>query len=323
MDEPDADAGGTRTVVRALLAPHEAGACDTAVDWVATWRAIETAPDAPHGALDRALLASARAERLAWAFLCAYQAAIRDAFAPAAPRGALGSFAANEAGRRMTEIATRLVLEGRALRLEGAKSWVLRAADPFSIHVLARAADGPASGPGSLVVVTVRSDAPGVSLHEGRPQSVVPELPHAAARFDGVAIEPGAVLAGDGYADHARPFRLAEDLCLAACALAWLLGEAGRHHWPDDWRQRAVAAVVMLRDAYARRSTDAAIEVLAAGALSLASSVVDAVDDASDGGSWPEASRARWRRDRVLLSGAGGVRPERARSAWKRLGDGR
>jgi alkylation response protein AidB-like acyl-CoA dehydrogenase len=221
----------------------------------------------------------------------------------------------------MSGITTRLVREGDALRLDGEKSWVLRAADPFSIHVLARAADGPASGPGSLVVVTVRHDARGVSLHEGRPQSVVPELPHASARFDGVAIEPVAVLAGDGYADHARPFRLVEDLCLAACALAWLLGEAGRYRWPDDWRQRAVAAVVMLRDAHARRSDDAAIEVLAAGALSLASGVVDGVDAASDGGGWPEASRARWQRDRVLLSGAGGVRAERARSAWRRLGD--
>jgi hypothetical protein len=316
------DARGTRAVVRALLAPHEAGACEGAADWAATWHAFETAPDAPHGALDRALLASARADRLAWAFLCAYQAAIRDAFAPAAPRGAPGSFAANEAGRRMTEIITRLVREGDALRLEGSKSWVLRAADPFSIHVLARAADGPASGPGSLAVVTVCSAAPGVSLHEGRLQSVVPELPHATARFDGVAIEPGDVLVGDGYADHARPFRLAEDLCLAACALAWLLGEAGRYRWPDDWRQRAVAAAVLLRDAYARRSADAAIEVMAAGALSLASAVVDAVDAAADGSGWPESSRARWRRDRVLLSSAGGIRAERARSAWRWLGDG-
>ncbi|MFO0234685.1 MAG: hypothetical protein ACK51M_16875 [Burkholderiales bacterium] len=318
---PDDD--GTRAVVRALLALHAGRACDAAADWVAAWRAIETAPGAPSGALDRALLASARADRLAWAFLCAYQAAIRDAFAPAAPRGALGSFAANEAGRRMTGIGTRLVRDGAGLRLDGEKSWVLRAAEPFSIHVLARTADGPESGPGSLVVVTVRSDAPGVSLHEGRPQSVVPELPHAAARFDGVAIEPGDLLAGDGYADHARPFRLAEDLCLAACSLAWLLGEAGRHRWSDGWRQRAVATVVLLRDAYARRSADAAIEVLAAGALSLASGVVDAVDAAAEGSGWPEPPRARWRRDRGLLSGAGGIRAERALSAWKRLGDGR
>ncbi len=323
MDDVAIDDDGTRALVRGLLAARDAPACDAAADWVAIWAASEAAPAPPlracAGALDRALLASTRADRLAWAFLCAYQAAIRASFAPAAPRGTLGSFAANEAGRRMTAIETRLSRDGGRLRLDGAKSWVLRAADPFAIHVLARAADGPPSGPGSLVVVTVRSDAAGVSLAPGRPQAVVPELPHATARFDGVAIDDADVLAGDGYADHARPFRLAEDLCLAACALAFLLGEAGRGGWPDGWRERAVASIASLRRTFALRRAEPEIELVAAGALSLAADVT-AEADALVATTPSDATRTRWRRDRALLGLAAGVRAERARSAWRRLG---
>ena len=317
---PAPEEAATARLAQALLSPPAPFEGATATEWIASRAVANAAGPLPAGRapLDRALLASTRADRLAWAFLEAYQAAIRGRFAPDAPDGALGSFLANESGRRMVEIDTRLTRDGDALRLDGAKSWCLRAADPFDLYVLARAAEGPPSGPGSLVVVAVRSDAPGVSLAPGLAQRVVPELPHASARFDAVAIAPDDLLPGDGYGDYARPFRLDEDRALAACTLAWLLGEAARRDWPDAWRQRALAAVVMLRNAC---GPDAApqTELLAAGAVQLAGGLLDEADAHWAAAPGDDAGLARWRRDRALLDGGRGVREARARSAWQAL----
>lgn len=326
MDDPRPRPDATTRLARALLCPPGAAVrVDAAADWLAARAQGAAADDGTddgtgRAAIDRAILASVRADRLAWPFLEAYQAAVRERFAPSSPAGALGSFLANEAGRRMVEIDTRLTSQGGRLRLDGAKSWCLRAADPFDLYVLARRTDGPARGPGSLAVVAVRSDAAGVALEPGRAQRVVPELPHASVRFEAVPVAQAEVLPGDGYADHARPFRRIEDLCLAACALAWLLGEAARRGWPATWRERALAAVLLLRGA---RGPDAApeTELAALGALQIAAELFARAD-----GLWETAAddpaRERWRRDRALLEGAGPIREARASAAWRALAGG-
>jgi hypothetical protein len=303
----------------ALLRPAPVRVVDDAAGWVAAWRTTTAASgDAP---LRAAITASVAADRLAWPFFCAYQAAVREIFGAAAAPGEVASFAANESGRKVTEIETRLERAGAGTGgvLRGAKSWCLRAVDPFAVYVLARDAAGPAQGPGSLAVVRVASDAPGVTLSAGPAQPIVPELPHARIAFDGVAVDAADVLPGDGYARYTRPFRVAEDLCMAATGLAYLAGEAARGGWPQTWRQRAVAAVALLEHAFAARSGRPEAELLIAGALSIAADVAGEAeriwqDAAPDG----DALR-RWTRDGPLLAGGRELRRRRAQGAWERL----
>ncbi|MFM1988671.1 MAG: hypothetical protein RJA99_1628 [Pseudomonadota bacterium] len=305
-----------RDLPAALLGPGEAApACEAADDWLRAWRAAQSDAADAHP-FDAAVLAATRADRVAWAFFCGYQGALQAAFG-AAP-GAPAAFCANESGRRITEIGTALRRDGEVLRLDGHKSWALVPSTDTVLLVLARAVDGPASGPGSLAVVRVPLAAPGVVRETGSPQRVVPELPHAALRLEAVPVAAADVLRGDGYADHAKPFGLVENLFIHACVLASLLVEARAADWPLAWCERAVAAIALLGDCARRDARSAGTAVLAAGALAFADAVVDEV-----GALWTptrSAARGRWLRDAALLALGQAARRQRTRTAWTAFG---
>lgn len=292
-------------------------ACDTAADWLPVWRAAQAA-HADASPFEAAVLAAARADRVAWAFFCGYQGALQAAFG--VPAGRPAAFCANEAGRRISEIGTALRRDPDALRLDGRKSWALTPSDDTTLYVLARAADGPASGPGSLAVVRVPLSTEGLAREAGSPQRVVPELPHAALRLQAVPVAAGDVLPGDGYADHAKPFGLLESVFIHGCVLASLLAEARADAWPAAWCERALAAIALLGDCARRDARRPETVVVASGALALA----DAVAGEADALRSPTraAARERWQRDAPLLALGQGARAQRARSAWAALGAG-
>jgi hypothetical protein len=296
----------------ALLAPRGPfPVCDTVADWLPVWRAEQAAQADAHP-FDAAVLAASRADRVAWAFFCGYQGALRAVFG--APAGRPAAFCANEAGRRITEIGTALRRDDGALRLDGRKSWALTPSDDTTLYVLARAADGPPSGPGSLAVVRVPLAADGLEREAGSPQQVVPELPHAALRLHAVPVAPADVLPGDGYADHAKPFGLVESVFIHGCVLAGLLAEARADAWPSEWCERALAAVALLGDCARRDARRPDTVVLATGALSLADDVLR--ESEAFRVSARAAARERWLRDAPLLALGQGARRQRSRTAW-------
>jgi len=299
-----------------LLAMRDGAAvCATADDWLPAWRAAQAGHADAHP-FEAAVLAASRADRVAWAFFCGYQGAIRTVFGTAP--GAPGAFCANEAGRRITEIGTALRRDGDTLRLDGSKSWALAPSPDTTLFVLARAADGPPSGPGSLAVVRVPLAAAGVEREGASPQAVVPELPHAALRFRATPVATADVISGDGYADHAKPFRLVEDLFVTGCVLAYLLAEARAADWPTGWRERALAAIAQLADCARRDPRRPETIVLAAGALAFAGDAVRESDPLWASGR--VAARARWLRDAPLLALGEAARRQRVQTAWAALG---
>lgn len=183
--------------------------------------------------------------------------------------------------------------------------------------MLARRAGGPPSGPGSLVVAHLPIHSPGVRQGEPRPQAFVPELPHAALTFDAVVLGEEHIVPGDGYADHVKPFRLREDVFVSACALSALLAHGQRMAWPSPWRQRCMAAVVLLGQCAARAPGDESTILLTAGAASFAAEVFDEAEAL-----WGEADAAvaeRWRRDKPLLAGGREARRQRTVKAWAQV----
>lgn len=148
-----------------LLGKSEILECGTLSSWFPVWRATSSS-HSRYGPYVNAIAAAFRADRLAWAFFSGYQGALQAAFpellAGAEPR--IASLGANESGRKLTEIDTALFVTDGVLRLTGQKSWVLADIDDLELFVLARTADGPARGPGSLVVARVRRSAAGVEM---------------------------------------------------------------------------------------------------------------------------------------------------------------
>ncbi len=306
----------------------EAGAvrpCETLQHWLSRWGATlrEHAGAGPFAAAVSAALA---ADRMAWAFFSGYQGALQALFADGRVTDRPASFCANESGRRITGIETRLVGHGDGMRLHGAKSWLIAGLPEMTLYVLARAADGPSSGPGSLRAVVVDGSAPGVAFEPPRPQTVIPELPHCGVLFDDVAVPGSRVLTGDGYADFAKPFRFAEDVFITACALAALLGQAHTHGFPASWRERCLAAIVLLGECARRPFGEPATELLAGGADAFASAVL--TDGETILAACDPAAAARWRRDaslRDLGRSARSRRTEQARHAagWRESVSGR
>lgn len=302
-----------------LLRKPEAADFETLAHWLPVWRTAGSTYGA-HGPYVAAVSAALQADRLAWVFFSGYQGAIQAGFGGgrvSADPG-IAAFCANESGRKLTEITTSLHGSGGAWRLQGSKSWVLAGIDELDLFVLARAADAPASGPGSLAVVRVPSNTAGVELHAARAQEVIPELPHCAVGFSDVAVGKAQLLEGDGYRDFARPFRLREDVFVTGCTLAWLLAQAHLAGWPTPWRQRCAAVVLTLGECATLSAGDTRTELLAAGTLALAGEVIGQADQ-----SWAlheSAAAARWRRDKPILGGGKEARRQRALAAWARAG---
>lgn len=306
----------TITLEASLLAARRTTtACPGLAQWLPVWRESQAA-SADGDCFGAAVTASLQADRLAWAFFCGYQGAVQAAFQTGL--GTLGALSANESQRKITEIQTRLVGHSEPWQLVGSKSWVISGIDALTLFVLARRSDGPPQGPGSLCIVRVPLRSAGVAATAPRAHAVMPELPHAGVDFHEVPVRGTDILAGDGYADCAKPFRLREDVFVTACVLAYLIGESQVGAWSTDWTQRAVAAITLLEACSRRdpRHVDTAIVV--AGALAFANLLIEDVD--SRWTSDQQAARERWLRDKPILLLGQSARHQRTLRAWRAHG---
>jgi hypothetical protein len=265
--------------------------------------------------IDRAIVGGASADRLGYAFAAGYAAAL-DALL--GKRVSLTALAATEqGGAHPRAIATRLDRTKDGLRLRGEKNFVTLASLVDSVLVVARE-DGPrdAAHP-SLRVVHVPVSRTGVRIAPLDALPFVPEVPHAIAFFDDVRIEPDEVLEGDGYTRYLKPFRTVEDLHVHAALLGYLSSVGARSSWPEDLRERTLAALVTTRALAAEDPSAATTHLALAGLLQDARSIVAASEP-----HWTSVAadeRSRWTRDRPLLSIAEKARAARRERAWERV----
>lgn len=300
-----------------LVADERPIECEDLSTWLPFWREkqIELAA---HGPFVAALAAAVRADRLAWAFFCGYQGAIQTTFPAQARHGAVSAFCVNESGRKITDIETVISNSNGALSLHGKKGWTLDGPEELQLFVLARSVAGLAKGPGSLACVRVPLHTPGIALARRQHQGPVPELTHAEVTFGDVEIPSSHVLPGDGYSEYAKPFRLREDIFVAGCTLAYLLGEGRLASWPTTWAQQCVAAIAGLHGCSTLDPHLAETHVLTAGVLSGAGEVIHDAEflwgrSASD-------KLARWHRDLPLLSLGREARRQRVVKSWRSIG---
>ena len=168
-------------------------------------------------------------------------------------------------------------------------------------------------------LVRVDAGRPGLRVVLMPDAPFAPEIPHAQVELDGVAVEDGDVLEGDGYDAYLKPFRTVEDIHVHAALLGYLIGAARRHEWPDSLVERLSALVVSARSLAAAPPSAPEIHIAVAGMLEETRRVVD--DSASLWESAGTEERDRWGRDRVLLEVAGKARAARRERAWEALLD--
>ena len=278
------------------------------------------------GHAERALWAGFHADRIAYAFVGGYSAALARLVEQTARPGhpppgrafpARLSLCATEAGGgHPRNIATRLDTQGGALVLNGEKTFATLAGAVDELLVVAsRGLDSDSRN--RLVLVRVKPTAKGVEIVTKAPLPFAPELPHARVRFEDVVVEEDDVLRGDGYERYLKPFRTIEDTHVLAATVGYLVGAAREHGFERGIVTELVGLALSLVDVGARDPAAPLTHLVLAGLFGTLRRVAAAL-----GPEWeraPEDERARWHRDQPILMVADGVRAQRTAAAWKAL----
>jgi acyl-CoA dehydrogenase len=301
---------------------------------LAAW--IRQLPKCPFpGQMERALWGGVHADRLGYAFVAGYTAALARLLehvgrvhpTPSGrsfterPLPAKLSLCATEAGGgHPRAIATRLDKQGGALVLNGEKTFATLATMADELLVVASRGI-EADGKNRLRVVRVRPDAKGVTITPRPETPFAPEIPHAVVRFTDAVVENEDVLPGDGYDHWLKPFRTIEDTHVLASAVGYLQGAARAHGFGREVMAELMSTSLALIDVGARDPDAPLTHVVLAGVLAGARRLMASLD-----GEWEKASaaggaaeRARWERDRPILQIADVVRGKRTEAAWERL----
>ena len=280
------------------------------------------------GQVERALWGGLHADRLAYAFVAGYSAALSRLYEhggrtagearasrpfPDRPLAARACLCATEAGgAHPRNLATRLDKQGGALVLNGEKTFATLATMADELRVVA-SRGLEADGKNRLRLVRVKPSAPGVQIVPRDPLPFAPELPHALVRLSNVMVADEDVLPGDGYDDWLKPFRTVEDTHVLASTVGYLQGAARDYGFNRDMKAELVSLSLSLIDVGARDPVAPLTHVVLAGLFSAARRLISGLEP-----EWEKASaeeRARWQRDAPLLTVADGVRAKRTDAA--------
>ncbi len=297
-----------RSLVSRLLAPLAPRALDRGLRELALPAATEGST------LARAALGGFETDRLGYAFVCGYQAALARLVPGLAARACFAATERAGAHPRAIQCALTPVTAG-AYHLDGTKTWITLGTEADELLVVARLAGH--EGKGSLRVARVPCARAGITLTAGAPLPFAPEVPHAEARFEGVLVEAGELLEGDGYDQFLKPFRTIEDLHVLASTLGYLLRVARTFAWPREFVERALVTLLALERLGELDPRAPTTHVALGGAFTLARGLLDESE-----AHWELAEageRARWRRDRALLTVADRARTARLEAAWRQL----
>jgi len=281
--------------------------------------ALESLPGG--GSAERALRAGLHADRLGYAFVGGYFAALARLvdqgaqLVPPLPRRV--SFAVTEnGGGHPKAIETRLEESDGHVTLTGEKAFATLAGVADELLVVAtRGKD--AAGRNQLAVVRVPTKAPGVRITPREPTPFAPEVPHARVVLDGVRVPASAVLPGDGYDRWVKPFRTVEDVHVLGATLAYLVRVARTHGFAPALVAELIAHAALVPTLAAAHPSSPEVHVALAGLFAGARRTIDALRP-----EWPKAAleaREHFERDRPLLQVAEQARAARFEAAWKAL----
>ena len=306
----------TRLLTHLLTAPIDAAPVESVDLW---WQRHQRLRSDWPATIDLAIAGGLAADRVAWAFCTAYQAALRQ-LVPSLPADVIAALCATEeTGNSPKAIRTALKAgTDGGWQLSGHKKWTTLGPASARLLVVARRDDADSPRP-VRAVVGVAGSAAGVTLKPMPPTRFVPEAPHAQVQLADVAVGDADILPGDGYERYLKPFRTIEDIHVQAGVVAYLLREARLRDWPQAFVEQALAALLALRALGAAEPLAAATHIALAGALQQTAALFDAAERCWADDAGPPLPHERWQRDRSLVSVAGTVRALRRERAWERL----
>ncbi len=275
------------------------------------------APRATGALVRAALLGGWRADRLGFAFVAGFHAAL-GALVPGLASNHRTALAASEEGgahpRRIH--ATLVAAEGGEWLLSGEKRWSTLAPLADTLLVVARTGLDPQGRP-SLRVARVARASEGVSVTTMPESPFAPEVPHGAIRFSEVRLREEDLLPGDGYLDLLKPFRTVEDLYVTAGVLGYALSLAARADAPESARADLLSTALSTATLCDADPREPIVHLMLASLLTRVSQQLAAAPG------WLRViggvEEQRWARDAPLLQVASGAREARRLRAWASL----
>lgn len=272
-------------------------------DW---WKASKPTRHQFPNSVDRAAALGSTADRLGYAFLGGYTAAI-TALDPALSSDELGALCATESGGGHPRAILTTLENGK---LNGSKHFVSGGALATVLLVVAKT--GERDGRPELKVARVRANAPGLQAEQGAELDFVPEIPHGTITLTNTPVE--AVLEGDGYQRYLKPFRTIEDLHVFAAILGCLIAN-GRTAFSQSTTEQLLGALSALLLLGREEPSSPAVHLALAGVLATSRALIDSLDLTR----LEPGFRARFERDKPLLQIAQRVREQRRVKAWETL----
>lgn len=263
--------------------------------------------DAPYPrAIDRALWCGFEADRLGYAFVGGYDAALAQLLGT--NDGKRRCLAATESGGGHPKAIQCAFADGA---LRGEKTFATLATHADEMLVVATTGQD-AEGRNQLVLLRVSTHAPGVTIVPRKPTPFAPEIPHARVTFDDV--REVSALGEDAYTNYLKPFRTIEDTHVLAATLGYLIAAARRANWNRAFLEGAAAQVVAVRAIAEASPLDAVNHLVLAGAFTALRRLV--AEHEAEWEKSPAEERERWQRDAGLLLVAEQVRTKRTEAAW-------
>ncbi len=173
------------------------------------WSRVEAFDTRFTDTVDRAAFGGFSSDRLGFAFVAGYRAALQRLVPSLGGRRAC--LCATEEGGAHPRAIKATLADGR---LRGTKTFATLASHAEELLVVVSV--GEREGRNELRVARIPRSRAGVVVEEKAPWPVAPEIPHAIVRFEDVAVAEGDLLEGDGYARYLKPQRRA-DRRLGAC----------------------------------------------------------------------------------------------------------
>lgn len=314
-----APATGTEPTIDALL--RDAAAPRARGPWTDVRAFVEAVasaapPDGEASTVARAIRGGARADRLGFAFVAGYFAAL-DGLDPEGA-GRTACVAATEvAGVHPRAIETTLARTAGGLVVRGQKTFVTLADRADDLLIVARREEDDARGRKQLVAIRIPSARDGIRIENRPPTAFAPEVPHARVLLEDVEVAEDEVLPGDGWDDWLRPFRTVEDVHVLGATAGYLVALAAAHDRVDAIGAELAAVIAITlgieREGWARSGGHLALE----GALRLGRAAHERLVAAL-----PEAAaeeRRRLERDAPLLLVAEAARQKRLAGATGRI----
>ncbi len=297
------------------------GAIDAApLETVGAWKKIfDNAVSGWDMPVDRAVIGGFLADRTAYAFAAGYESGLRR-LVPSLPQKAIVSFCiTEEKGGHPSTIRSSLreTDPGGARILNGNKRFITMA-DEAELLLVAASTGASPDGKNRIRMALVKRNAPGVDVTAMKGLPFVPEISHGTVSFTNVSVDDDDVLPGDGYSGYIRPFRTIEDLHIFAAVAGFIFRIASLHGWPRAVREETASLITATRALALEDPSSPAVHIALGGLHRQIRALLESVS-----GYWDmvdEKTRARWERDRELLSVAETARTRRLESAWSRLG---